>query len=331
MPSYGYDKQAIRETAIPHWSRGQGHPAHIKDPAHFAVLSVNGFTMTVAGGDAWGYGIADVGLGPTTLTFSNPGANATRYDTVVIRRDFRPAGGSGTPGGVTTVDKNEGGSGRQLTGGFYDVGVLMDAALFLVQIGPSGIVAWEDVRTFSGSHLVNATAGMTPGDAGAGARGIINGADMVRVPNASGQLDWQSVRPSYQRIVPVTESMVRVFGVKAPAQSSLAASLGTYTFQSPYKAAPFRIDCVGTIFGYIEDATVVLYPGRRGTSGYVSGRATLSGTSSYEQINTPTEVIISRDGAAVTLRPEVTCMRGKFTLIPDSASPSQLIYTVTTL
>ena len=328
MPSLGYDNNEITESGIPRWAMGVGHPAHVKDPNSFRVTGFTGTTLSLSGGDAWGYGIADYDLPPQDLTVP-VAASGVRWDTVVLRRDFTPAGGTGTPGGLSEAVVIEGPlNGAKVLQSVYNVGVEMDAALHLVQAGSGGIVSHEDARIFSGTNLyTQGNSAFLPVDAGVGSRAMVNGADMIYRPATVGGVPaWQTARPAYQGEVPITETMLLPVKYNPGVGVTKTATLGSYVLSSPVGSAPFRVDFQVNLYCLAHSSAIVRI-WTRSTGG--KSRQVVIGGSDYLSHSTPMNSVISPTGAAITFDPKITVRLGRLEYV--ASDMSSISYTVTTL
>lgn len=126
--------------------------------ALFGVVGANDFalsahpstpyTVNVAGGTAWGHGIWDEVTGTTAVTATAPAANVTRWDLVVLRRDWQPTGGG--PSALRIVQ----GTATQAIPSTREnrPGIVADQPLWLVQWrgGQTQPQAMIDLRCWAG-------------------------------------------------------------------------------------------------------------------------------------------------------------------------------------
>lgn len=105
-------------------------------------------TVNVAPGKAWGHGVWVESDAVIPVTCTPPGAGATRWDMIAIRRDW-----TGAAGGPTSVVVVEGGTTMTLPAGRQNVpGTIDDQPICLVQwtAGSSTPTAFNDVRVWGG-------------------------------------------------------------------------------------------------------------------------------------------------------------------------------------
>lgn len=118
----------------------------VDDPNSFKASTVAGQVLMtqLTGGWAWTSGLVDNMTTMETVQY-DPVASGTRWDMVVLRRDWTP------PGGTTTLAVIKGGASKALPGRNDVRGVLQDQPLWLVRIdsGKSIPSEYVDLRIFA--------------------------------------------------------------------------------------------------------------------------------------------------------------------------------------
>lgn len=118
----------------------------VDDPNSFKASTVAGQVLMtqLTGGWAWTSGLVDNMTTMETVQY-DPVASGTRWDLVVLRRDWTP------PGGTTTLAVVKGGASKALPGRSNVRGVLQDQPLWLVRIdaGKSIPSEYVDLRIFA--------------------------------------------------------------------------------------------------------------------------------------------------------------------------------------
>ncbi|GAA3705322.1 hypothetical protein GCM10023081_46700 [Arthrobacter ginkgonis] len=137
--SYGYDGSAD-ETAfhkIMDYSASSRYG--VNTPGAFKATNVAGqaLQISLAAGTAWTAGVIDIM--PTAQTVQLNAATSTRWDLVVLRRDWQPTIG------VTTIEVIQGTSAKALPSRNNNGGVLDDQPLWLLRIEPGQSVPAEFV------------------------------------------------------------------------------------------------------------------------------------------------------------------------------------------
>lgn len=150
--SYGYDGSAD-ETAfhkIMDYSASSRYG--VNTPSAFKATNVAGQALQVslAAGTAWCAGVVDIM--PTAQTVQLNAATSTRWDMVVLRRDWQPTIG------VTTIEVIQGTSAKELPSRNNNGGVIDDQPLWLLRIEPGQSVPAEfvDLRLWARTGGVSA-------------------------------------------------------------------------------------------------------------------------------------------------------------------------------
>lgn len=128
-----------------------GYSAHssfgVNGPIAFAATNVAGQTLQVrlAAGNAWTSGVVDVMDAASTVQLEAPPASGSRWDMIVLRRNYQP------PGGTTSLEVIKGTSSKTLPARETNSGVLSDQPLWLCRIDAgSGIVnEYIDLRVWA--------------------------------------------------------------------------------------------------------------------------------------------------------------------------------------
>lgn len=170
ITSIGYDG-TVSETA---WSSLAGFLGREPRTGNAASLLVTttaaSYGLSVAAGTAYGDGVVDALDAPVTLTGSAP-ASGSRYDTVVLRRNW-----SGT-GGVTTIQLVTGGTTATVTRTYTSPGTTCDYPLALVRFTSTSTTATvTDLRCYGGMVPVYAGTAALPaaGDVSTGYLALVN-------------------------------------------------------------------------------------------------------------------------------------------------------------
>lgn len=137
------------------WAKAHPHVGSseygVDAPGDFQVTAhpSTPFTVNVSPGKAWGHGVLDESSAIVPVTCDTPAAGTTRWDLIVIRRDWTAA-----PGVPSAVTKVNGGTTKAIPAARNNTpGTLDDQPLFLVQwvagqTQPNKIV---DVRVWAGN------------------------------------------------------------------------------------------------------------------------------------------------------------------------------------
>lgn len=128
-----------------------GYSAHssfgVHGPMAFAASNVAGQTLQVrlAAGNAWTSGVVDVMDAASTVQLPAPPASGSRWDMIVLRRNYQP------PGGTTSLAVIKGTSSKTLPARETNAGILSDQPLWLCRIDAgSGIVnEYIDLRVWA--------------------------------------------------------------------------------------------------------------------------------------------------------------------------------------
>lgn len=115
---------------------------------HFAVTSAQGDrTVSVAPGTAWGHGVMDTSNAAVTLQLPTV-VSGTRWDMIVIRRDWQPTGGT------TSIVAITGTATKGLATRNSNRGVIDDQPIALVRViaGATAIQEIVDLRVFARNH-----------------------------------------------------------------------------------------------------------------------------------------------------------------------------------
>ena len=143
-----------------------GRPPGVEGPGDFEVTATSGMQVRVAAGAASGFGIADFSDAAESITIESV-ASGTRYDAVVLRRDW--AGTSTTPTGSATQGRTyvavvKGGAAQMIPAVQSIPGQLADQLLALVRVtaGQSTVTVSDDLRaTHSSAAVVRSLLAMT--------------------------------------------------------------------------------------------------------------------------------------------------------------------------
>lgn len=113
----------------------------------FAASSVAGqvLQVRVAAGTAWTAGVADVMDTAATLQVGAPPASGSRWDMIVLRRDYQPVGGT------TSLQVIKGTSSKTLPSRATTSGVLTEQPLWLIRVdaGRSTVAEFIDLRVWA--------------------------------------------------------------------------------------------------------------------------------------------------------------------------------------
>ncbi|AXH44400.1 virion structural protein [Arthrobacter phage Kumotta] len=134
--SHGYDTTPAKPYTEDAWANAFGDSFigsakyGVNGPGDWKVTAVASATRTVsiAAGGGWGAGVTDTTSENETLQFA-PSASGSRWDTVVVRRDWTPTAG------ISQFAVVEGGSSRAVSGSrLFGPGDIDDQPIALVQI-----------------------------------------------------------------------------------------------------------------------------------------------------------------------------------------------------
>lgn len=163
--------EGVKETTWAQSAQSRGALFGVVGANDFAISAhpSTPYTLNVTAGKAWGHGIWDEVTGTTAVTTTAPANNVTRWDVLVLRRDWQPTGGgpssfrlvTGTATqGIPTTRENR-------------PGIVADQPLWLVQWrgGQTQPQAMIDLRCWAGpggieiAHLLARTYLEYPGAA----------------------------------------------------------------------------------------------------------------------------------------------------------------------
>lgn len=238
--SAGFDGP-ILEPMLARWAQGLGHPAHIKDWTELrASYSGSGFTLSMSGGWSYGYGVAEW-VEPQDVTFT-PAASGTRWDTLVIRKDYTAtySSSANTVGGTTVWKILEGTDQKTVISGGtgYVPGVTLDSAAYLVPVTATGLGTPERIQMAAGSNLWSESTAF-PGDCGIGTVSRRLGRSWLRAPDPStGAASWQPMQQVQQGSLRLTKAM---FG------GGWGGST-TVTVNSPQAGFPFVVQMTAALY-----------------------------------------------------------------------------------
>lgn len=169
----------------------------------YSVVGPNDFKATTQAGDrivsigngtALGPGTRDVATNLPTIQFTAAPTNTTRWDLVVLRRDWQP------PGGVSEIKIIEGGTseayptvGTALNQWNRRPGIMDDQPLYLQQVNGTLLGTRIDLRCWDAhGGLVAAHDKARTYLERPGAEVLIGGVKWTYVPGANGVAEWQS-------------------------------------------------------------------------------------------------------------------------------------------
>lgn len=190
ISSVGYDG-TIDEVQWAGLTKMVGSPYAVGDYGHFAVTPVSGIdrTVSIAAGKAYGHGVLDTNSGALTVQLATL-ASGVRWDTIAIRRDWSPAGGTSTVVGIT-------GTSSQVLASSLNAnpGVLDDQPIALVKIvaGQQVPAAVVDLRTFP-SKVITTSSLLALPDAPFGTEAVVGGARYRRELDATNSIAWVPTR-----------------------------------------------------------------------------------------------------------------------------------------
>ena len=163
--SVGYEGSVGELEWSAYLANNVGRPQSVAGPGDFEVTATSGMQVRVAAGGASGHGIADVSDAAESITIESV-ASGTRFDAVVLRRDW--SGTSTTPTGGATQGRTfvavvKGGSAQMIPALQSIPGQLADQPLALVRVtaGQSTVTVTDDLRaTYSSTAVVRSLLAM---------------------------------------------------------------------------------------------------------------------------------------------------------------------------
>lgn len=187
LTSYGYEGSITeKEFAIASAFFGSDYSVGGATDFKASIQTTGDRLVKIAGGIAYGRGVLDIADSDITVQLDSI-ASGTRWDAIVIRRDWTPV-----VGGVTSVTKVTGGPQQVVPGNLNkEPGVRDDQVIALAQVtagqtSPSAII---DLRMFTAKAALMTDLRAWP-DAPIGASGTVEGITYRRDIGATGLPTW---------------------------------------------------------------------------------------------------------------------------------------------
>lgn len=187
ISSYGYEGSITeREFAIASGFFGSDYGVSGASDFKVSIQATGDRLVSIAAGTAYGRGVLDISNSAVTVQLDGI-ASGSRWDAIVIRRDWTPV-----VGGLTSVTKVTGSSQQVVPGNLNrDPGVRDDQVLALVQVtaGNTTPTAIIDLRMFAAKAALMTDLRAWP-DAPLGALATVDGITYRREMGSNGLATW---------------------------------------------------------------------------------------------------------------------------------------------
>lgn len=187
LRSYGYEGSITeREFAISSGFFGSDYSVGGAADFKVSIQTTGDRLVRIAGGNAYGRGVLDISDAPITVQLPSV-SSGSRWDAIVIRRDWTPV-----VGGLTTVTSVTGSTQQVVPGNLHrDPGIKDDQVIALAQVtaGNTTPTAIIDLRMFAAKAALMTDLRAWP-DAPLGALATVDGITYRREIGANGNPAW---------------------------------------------------------------------------------------------------------------------------------------------